>query len=289
MRINTLILILLLSFTKIVAQEYLFDAQNITTEDGLSNLMTSAISRDQQGFLWIGTQYGLNKYDGHNFQQYTAENNGLFSNRYIQKIEEDAAGNLWLFHSYSLKTDTFISAIDIFNPISQKAVPFNQFFKEEKTFKASEMTILSVSDPKKRIWLTNKNGQIFLYQKTGLKKIVEKKGLIFTSLTIDLEGNLWLSAEKQLFCMDTLGNVLESLELPEVIQNVSLGEKNKLWVVTAKGINESKYISIWSKPKEKNRFQKLTLSKNGATVIHGQQAVRASNGFWYVVINGHEI
>lgn len=287
MRINTLILILLLSFTKIVAQEYLFDAQNITTEDGLSNLMTSAISRDQQGFLWIGTQYGLNKYDGHNFQQYTAENNGLFSNRYIQKIEEDAAGNLWLFHSYSLKSDTFISAIDIFNPISQKAVPFNQFFKEEKTFKASEMTILSVSDPKKRIWLTNKNGQIFLYQKTGLKKIVDKKGLIFTSLTIDLEGNLWLSAEKQLFCMDTLGKVLESLELPEVIQNVSLGEKNKLWVVTAKSINGSRYISIWSKPKEKNRFQKLTLSKNGATAIHGQQAVRASNGFWYVVINGH--
>jgi signal transduction histidine kinase/CheY-like chemotaxis protein/ligand-binding sensor domain-containing protein len=287
MRVKLSILILLIFSTEITAQEYLFDAQNITTEDGLLNLMTNTISRSQQGFLWIGTQYGLNKYDGYSFQQYTVEKNNLFSNAHIKKIEEDEVGNLWLFHYSSLKKDTFVSGIDIFNPTSQQAIPFNEFFNNKLTFDASEVTILTINDPKKRIWLANKKGQIFLYQNKGLKKIIEKKGVIFNTLTLDQDDNIWLSYDKQLLCIDTLGTVLESLELPEMIQDVWLGEENEIWAVTFKGQSIFKSASIWLKTKENTSFQKLILSKNDSTPSQVKQAIRSSNGLWYVMIDGH--
>jgi signal transduction histidine kinase/ligand-binding sensor domain-containing protein len=269
------------------AQEYLFDTQNITTKDGLSNLMTNTISRDHKGFLWIGTEYGLNKYDGHVFQQYTVEKNGLFSNEHIQEIEEDEAGNLWLFHSFSLKRDTSISEIDIFNPTTEQAVPFDQFFKEKAPFNTSELTMLTVSDPKKRIWLANKKGQVFLYQKTKFKKIIEKKGLVFKALTLDSEDNIWLSSGKELFCIDSLGNVLKSLILPEMIDRVWIGAEKKIWVVTIAGKHIFRKATIWSKEKNSTSFQKFTLTKNGHSFIQGEQAIRSSKGFWYVMIKGH--
>jgi signal transduction histidine kinase/CheY-like chemotaxis protein/ligand-binding sensor domain-containing protein len=287
MRIKTLILLFLVCFTEMFAQDYLFDAQNITTKDGLSNLMTNTISRDRKGFLWIGTEYGLNKYDGHVFQQYTMEKNGLFTNEHIRKIEEDEVGNLWLFHFFSLKRDTSISEIDIFNPITEQAVPFNQFFKEKAPFNASELVVLKINDPKKRIWLANKKGQIFLYQKTKFKKIIEKKGLVFETLTLDSEDNIWVTSNKQLFCIDTLGNVLESLTFPKRIDRVWAGDEKEIWVVTTTRKGLSMKSTIWSKEKNSTEFQEFTLTKNEHSSIEGQQVIRSSKGFWYVMINGH--
>jgi signal transduction histidine kinase/CheY-like chemotaxis protein/ligand-binding sensor domain-containing protein len=287
MKIKALILLFLLCFTEIFAQEYLFEAQNITPEDGLSNLMTTTIFKDQQGFLWISTQHGLNQYDGHTFQQYTAKKNGLFTNEHIRKIAEDGDGNLWLFHSFSLKEDTSVSEIDIFDLKSKQAIPFNQYFKEKAPFDASEAIVLKVKDPKKRIWLANKKGQIFLYQKNGFKKIIEREGVIFNTLTIDKEDHIWLSVKNQLICIDTLGNVLESRNLPEAIESVFIGDKKEIWVVTTIGKHLLKKITIWSKEENSTDFEELVLTKKGHSLLHGHQAVRCSNGLWYVMINSH--
>ena len=54
--------------TAVFAQEYIYDAQLLTTDDGLANLMTTAFFQDKKGYLWIGTDRGLNRYDGYGFQ-----------------------------------------------------------------------------------------------------------------------------------------------------------------------------------------------------------------------------
>ena len=45
-----------------------FFFQHLTMEDGLSNNHVSAIFQSKDGILWLGTQKGLNCYDGHNFR-----------------------------------------------------------------------------------------------------------------------------------------------------------------------------------------------------------------------------
>ncbi len=43
---------------------------HLTTEDGLSQSKVTAILQDSRGFMWIGTQSGLNRYDGYEFTIY---------------------------------------------------------------------------------------------------------------------------------------------------------------------------------------------------------------------------
>lgn len=74
------------------------EAELLNIESGLSQSLVSALLVDEYGFLWIGTQDGLNKYDGYSFTKY--RNNPLdtasLCNNNINAICEDANGNLWI-------------------------------------------------------------------------------------------------------------------------------------------------------------------------------------------------
>src|SRR5204863_6175428 len=61
--------------------------------DGLANLNVNCILQDRQGFLWIGTENGLFRYDGSRFQEfgYAA---GL-ANTFINALQEDISGRIW--------------------------------------------------------------------------------------------------------------------------------------------------------------------------------------------------
>lgn len=72
--------------------------ERITTNDGLSDNFSLCLHQDKEGFMWIGTMTGLNRYDGKNiksFDQEPEEGNPYFSCR-VDKIKEDSDGNLWL-------------------------------------------------------------------------------------------------------------------------------------------------------------------------------------------------
>lgn len=71
---------------------------NISIEQGLSQSVVNCVFQDSRGFLWFGTQNGLNKYNGYNFEVYTynpVDTNSL-SNNWVYSIDEDRQGNLWI-------------------------------------------------------------------------------------------------------------------------------------------------------------------------------------------------
>ena len=53
------------------------------------------IFQDSQGFIWIGTFKGLNRYDGTRFRVWYRESLGLHSD-FIHQIAEDRDGNIWV-------------------------------------------------------------------------------------------------------------------------------------------------------------------------------------------------
>lgn len=72
--------------------------QNYTISNGLSQSSVNGIIQDSKGFIWIATQDGLNRFDGHNFRVFknSSSNVSSLSNNFILSMCDDGVGNLWL-------------------------------------------------------------------------------------------------------------------------------------------------------------------------------------------------
>ena len=72
--------------------------RNYTTTEGLSQATAQALVQDTTGFLWIGTQDGLNRFDGYGFKVYKHNRSDAWSlaDNHVQAIVADTDGSLWL-------------------------------------------------------------------------------------------------------------------------------------------------------------------------------------------------
>lgn len=87
----------------------------LTTEHGLSQNSVNAITQDDQGYIWIGTQEGLNRYDGHDillFERDAFDTTSL-SHNWIWSLMIDSKKELWIgtdgggINIYDSKSETF--------------------------------------------------------------------------------------------------------------------------------------------------------------------------------------
>jgi signal transduction histidine kinase/ligand-binding sensor domain-containing protein len=72
--------------------------EHLTVEDGLSQSTVRAILQDNQGFIWFGTEDGLNRYDGENFLVFKADPTDPQSlpDSYITALAQDPDGGIWV-------------------------------------------------------------------------------------------------------------------------------------------------------------------------------------------------
>ena len=72
--------------------------EHLTIEDGLSQNAGLALFQDSRGYLWIGTQDGLNRYDGYDFKifKHDPEDPTSISYNSILSMGEDKNGSLWI-------------------------------------------------------------------------------------------------------------------------------------------------------------------------------------------------
>ncbi|HEX2535178.1 MAG TPA: two-component regulator propeller domain-containing protein [Chitinophagaceae bacterium] len=90
-------ILILLPLLPLQAQEKL-RFTHLTAEKGLSQSSVRSIIRDRYGFMWFGTEDGLNRFDGQNFMIYRHQPGDPKSLRSstIQCLYEDRKGNLWV-------------------------------------------------------------------------------------------------------------------------------------------------------------------------------------------------
>ena len=79
----------------ITAPNMRFDC--LTAADGLSFSMGTSIIQDLTGYMWFGTRYGLDKYDGNNFSVYLpGPADDLMSGNFIINLYQDQNGDMWV-------------------------------------------------------------------------------------------------------------------------------------------------------------------------------------------------
>ncbi len=94
-----LLFIIFFSFTITYSgfsQQYIFT--NYSINEGLSQSVVNCIFQDSKGYIWIGTQNGLNRFNGETFDvySYNPADTSSISNNWIYAIAEDANGDLWV-------------------------------------------------------------------------------------------------------------------------------------------------------------------------------------------------
>lgn len=79
-------------------QTDVFNFEHLSVEDGLSSSSINSIIQDKKGFLWIGTEEGLNRYDGYSFKIFKndPEDSNSLSHNFIWSLTEDSTGNIWI-------------------------------------------------------------------------------------------------------------------------------------------------------------------------------------------------
>ncbi|MDI9218381.1 two-component regulator propeller domain-containing protein [Clostridium tertium] len=81
-----------------IAQEDKINFYNITMKHGLSSNLITDIYQDSLGYIWIGTEDGLNQYNGNVIIEYNYDSNDecRLTSTCITSINEDKYGNIWL-------------------------------------------------------------------------------------------------------------------------------------------------------------------------------------------------
>src|ERR1700744_2813937 len=88
--------------------------RRMSTADGLSQTRVAQIVQDDQGFMWFGTQYGLNRYDGYEYKLFVHDprRSNSLCGAYVHSLFKDRSGMLWigcnqLVDRFDPRTETF--------------------------------------------------------------------------------------------------------------------------------------------------------------------------------------
>lgn len=156
--------------------------EHFDTKDGLPSNICFYSLQDSKGYIWVGTDAGVSRFDGHYFTNYTIED-GLPDNQILQ-IKEDRIGRVW-FLSFSGKLSFHYNG-KIYNEANSQLI---------RLLRLNEIIVSFFEDNEGRIWFgTNKN---LLYQFDGkrLVKFVSRnvnKQFLNASVQQDQHGNIWV-------------------------------------------------------------------------------------------------
>lgn len=185
--------------TILYAQELLdnFKFENISIDEGLSSNSVNCIIQDSKGFLWIGTEDGLNRFDGNSFKVFRnkrGEKNSL-PNNFIWSLFEDKSGNIWIgtdgggLNKYDPVTDKFERFVHDkgnISSISSDAVQCVYQDSKENLYAGTWGQGLNLYDPRSNSFLSFRNSP---QDKSSLSN--DKIFCVFE----DDQNNLWIGTD----------------------------------------------------------------------------------------------
>lgn len=196
--------------------------KSFDTEYGLSSVDIVAITQDQSGYLWVGTQDGLNRFDGNTFKvyKYNPHNENSISSNFIAGLAVDKSNRIWMGHP---------TGITRFDPVTN-------LFTRIKVDSTAVWPAILLVDKDNRIWVgIHGYGLVVLNPETGniekridLTSHIEKRGFIHVaSMVEDSSNNLWLTTQDGLFVYD---RKLDTVKRVPIIDDGSGKPRNDFFI-----------------------------------------------------------
>jgi ligand-binding sensor domain-containing protein/class 3 adenylate cyclase/predicted metal-dependent HD superfamily phosphohydrolase len=158
----------------------------ISIKQGLSQSSVNKVIQDKDGFIWIGTQDGLNKYDGYNisvFYNDPSDTNSI-SNNYINCLLQDSKGYIWIGTDFGLCR---------YDPIYEK---FERYFEKNGLPDNSIREI--IEDQTGKLWVGTINSGLVYFEEKGneFKSIDREIDGDVRSLFVSSSNILWIGTDK---------------------------------------------------------------------------------------------
>lgn len=206
----------------------------LSVEQGLSNSSVNCLLQDKTGFIWFGTDDGLNRFDGYDVKVYRNDPNDNFSisENIIWALAEDHSGNLWI--------GTKSGGLNKYDPLTNK-------FKNWKLDSANveEINITCIyEDSKSNIWIGTYRNGLYRFNPSqnrfehwqnsfGNPKFLSNN--FITSIIEDYNSNIWIATYAGL---DKF--ISEQIDRP--FKKVFPDFKNPIWNLTKSSFIEN---TIW--------------------------------------------
>jgi ligand-binding sensor domain-containing protein/two-component sensor histidine kinase len=210
----------------------------ISTQNGLSNNKVNCIIQDKRGFIWFGTDDGLNRYDGNHFTVFknTPGNNHTISGNIIMDILEDKEEILWI-----ATADGGLTKYDFrLEPSKQ----FRQFKNQPGDSTSIPVNIINkvIEDKNGYLWLATNGFFVLRFNKQTEKfnKPVSKGTRNVLALSLRNSNELWAGRQgggilnidplKMTSTMDPRYNDLYAKNLPHVtVTSLFTDSRNNTW------------------------------------------------------------
>ena len=190
-----------------------------TSEEGLGQNTIRALAEDGEGYLWIGTFNGLNRFDGASFEAFNRGNTPVFKSNIISDLITDAEGRLWI------STDEGVYCSE------------NGHFREVSDV-ASDHTLLATLSDGTLIAVTQR-GQVYQFQHETLE-MVRANGIIdlIEDVVVDAEDYIWVLANRGIACASLRADT--SFVLPGKYSRLALGKDGALYASSGPDLYELK-------------------------------------------------
>ena len=239
------LILFLITHHTVKGQNNLFE--HITTSDGLSQSTVNAIIQDQRGFMWFGTNDGLDKFDGYKIERFSHEKNipGSLNKNTILTLYEDKEGIIWI--------GTYGGGI---NRLDYSLQEFTQFEHDpEHPNSLSNNQVFEIfEDSEGILWIGTEHGvDIFDREKNLFRNIDNQLDISFgktETITEDRLGDIWIASGNGIFRYSRLlkkytryplFGISEDKFTGNFVWDVYVDRRGDLWVGSLKGLSKFDY------------------------------------------------
>lgn len=261
-------------------QSFSAKLRKISIEDGLSNRFVRRTFQDSKGFIWLGTNYGLNRYDGYGFRLFTKEKENLPSNRIFQ-MYEDADTCLWVRFSNEDKTP--LSEISLINLHTLEVMSFADKFGEDFPIQQQDIFEIYQVAPT-TIFIVTKSRQVYEYsngQRLELRFTLPYPNYTLTNIMATEEA-IWVVGVGYILEYDRTG-ILQEEELVPFQSVLSIHREGNHLAGFARYLQNDSLFHFSKKPHKTVEYGSPKFSSENMQRLNPTSSVlKAPNGLiWY--------
>lgn len=250
---------------------------NINIEQGISQSTIEDIFQDSEGYIWLGTNDGLNRYNGYEFKIYNYEEyQNSISHNGITDITEDKYGNIW------------VNTVSGVNKINKKTEKISNYTEINGKIKEDSTTEIIVTKDNNILVGTYEGLNIYNAKEDRFDIILEQKDGILSSciysIDEDINGNIWIGTELGLNKLSKDFKVLETYTSESEIYNIFCDDENGfVWA----GSDSSGLLKIDKNTKEVTQYINDIEDENSIPANQVGVIIRDSKGnLWVGTTNG---